>query len=429
MWKWVIPVVSLFFSCAYFNTFYNAKLYYEEGIEDKNFGRNVQASKKFDKSIEKCKKVIKKYPDSKYVDDAFLLIGKNYYEKGQYVLAINKFDEFLRYFPSSSLRDEALFYKALSLAELKRYAEAISILNQLKNKSKWKEEAVYNMGIIKKKSGSVDEAKETFIFYLKEMKGKKYRNEVLKNIAEILKEEERYEEAITYLRKYIRRAPPTVDYYRAKLELAELLWKTGRYEESLKEINGVIGVYSELNDEAELLRGKVYKSMGDYKRAMNILMEVKKEKKGEAMFEIAEIYEKESKYDTALMFYDSASSYAKQGSDVYIESLLRKALLGEYVGSGGDSTSISPEQAKFYLAEITLLNLKKPEEAVQKYREIYEEYPDSPLAPKAMFAEVWIKRNILGDSTWMEQGKILISKYGETEYAERVKEWMSNENK
>ena len=36
--------------------------------------------------------MIVQHPDSKYVDDAVLLIGKSYYEKGEYPLAITKFE-------------------------------------------------------------------------------------------------------------------------------------------------------------------------------------------------------------------------------------------------------------------------------------------------------------------------------------------------
>ena len=61
-------------SCAYFNTFYNANQYYEEAnkirLEKDGQAVPITAMDKYGKAINKCKKVLKEFPQSKFRSDA-----------------------------------------------------------------------------------------------------------------------------------------------------------------------------------------------------------------------------------------------------------------------------------------------------------------------------------------------------------------------
>ena len=79
--KWfkfiILPIIySYFFSCAYFNTFYNAETSYKKAlriIEETPILESVavpeQAKKLLSEAIENSKEVIKKYSESKYIDN------------------------------------------------------------------------------------------------------------------------------------------------------------------------------------------------------------------------------------------------------------------------------------------------------------------------------------------------------------------------
>ena len=76
-------LIILFNGCAYFNTFYNANQYYEEATKIR-LGKDGQAvpitaMDKYGKSIAKCKKVLKDFPQSKLRLDAILLMAKAQY--------------------------------------------------------------------------------------------------------------------------------------------------------------------------------------------------------------------------------------------------------------------------------------------------------------------------------------------------------------
>ena len=70
-------------SCAYYNTFYNAEQYFEEAeklrLEKDGKMIPISAMDKYGKTIEKSKKVIEEFPDSRYVNKARLLMGKARY--------------------------------------------------------------------------------------------------------------------------------------------------------------------------------------------------------------------------------------------------------------------------------------------------------------------------------------------------------------
>jgi len=89
-------------SCAYFNTLYNAKKIYGEAEEmrenkDGEVDRNLK--EKYNEVITKCGKVIRDYPDSKWVDDAIFLMGKCLVRQGEYDKGIRKFLELTTNYP------------------------------------------------------------------------------------------------------------------------------------------------------------------------------------------------------------------------------------------------------------------------------------------------------------------------------------------
>lgn len=85
----------------------------------------------------------------KWVDDAFLLMGKANFYKRDFFPAIETFEYVLSHFPDGGLSDEASLWLAMTQLELKRYPESQQILNRLQadpkfnSKLKPQLEAVY----------------------------------------------------------------------------------------------------------------------------------------------------------------------------------------------------------------------------------------------------------------------------------------------
>ena len=89
----LLAATLLFSGCAYFNTFYNARKYYREGLDLKAANQPTPAKAKFEKAIEKSALVIQRWPRSRWADDALLLIGLSYYHQGYYDKAMRNFDQ------------------------------------------------------------------------------------------------------------------------------------------------------------------------------------------------------------------------------------------------------------------------------------------------------------------------------------------------
>ena len=91
----LIPItVSLMLSsCAYFNTFYNAEKYFKEAdlirLEKSDKAIPLRAMDNYGKTIQKCKVVLSEYPESKYVNDAILLMAKAQFYRSEYDNAIS----------------------------------------------------------------------------------------------------------------------------------------------------------------------------------------------------------------------------------------------------------------------------------------------------------------------------------------------------
>lgn len=192
----VIPLALLFFSgCVYFNTFFVAKQKFNEaeksqkenaekqldqefrensgggagqrkgrevpGGRNRNVGRSGGSSEKmiskanaqerslYESAIEKASKVLTYHPNSKWVDDALWLIGKSYFNMGDYSLAERKFKELVVNHPESKFADDAYYFMGLSQIELRAENLAIESFEKIESEfknSEYIDEIYFNKG-------------------------------------------------------------------------------------------------------------------------------------------------------------------------------------------------------------------------------------------------------------------------------------------
>ena len=131
---------------AYFNTFYNAQRLFddgenevekakrdflERGLSNRVFTIPASARTKFQTSIEKNSKVLSFYPDSKWVDDALMMIGKAYFYMEDDVRSERKFLELAVQFPNSDLIPESQLWLGKSLIRQKKYDAGIKKFEEI----------------------------------------------------------------------------------------------------------------------------------------------------------------------------------------------------------------------------------------------------------------------------------------------------------
>jgi tetratricopeptide (TPR) repeat protein len=216
---------------SYYNIYFNGREFYKEGMirmdkgyvdnytrilkpfkySDETVARTVYPD--MDKTIKKCSKMIKMhsitvkpkrkkgkkskkerefYAQSeynKYVDDAYLLMGKAYFMKHDFIQSRQNFEFILREYPNSELRQEAYIWLARSFNEEKDYVKAREYLDLIEG----------DKNLSKKHLGDL------YILY-----------------ADYYLKQERYEEAVPMLQKAINHTRKKSDKTRYKFILAQV---------------------------------------------------------------------------------------------------------------------------------------------------------------------------------------------------------------
>lgn len=130
---------------AYYNTYYNAKKSYNSGLK-KNLGQARQynplqpirihpvpinaGAEDFDKAIEKGADVLRRYEDTKWVDDALALIGRSYYYKQEYFSADQKFKELMATTKNPRMQQQSILWQGRILLDLEAYREGVAYLTE-----------------------------------------------------------------------------------------------------------------------------------------------------------------------------------------------------------------------------------------------------------------------------------------------------------
>lgn len=133
---------------AFFNKFYQAEEDYEAGLLDyrtttiATYNRRLDslnitppvsqtAQDFFKKVIERCSKIIQYNKNTRFLDEAVLLVGKSYYYMGEYLQADRKFNEFFSKLTKSSQTDEALLFLGRTKIKLGQNSDGEKILKNL----------------------------------------------------------------------------------------------------------------------------------------------------------------------------------------------------------------------------------------------------------------------------------------------------------
>lgn len=410
--------LGLFAGCAYFNTFYNAQVYYREGLRLKERGQAGQAKPKFDKAIEKSAVVISRWPRSRWVDDALFLIGKGYYEKGEFARAVRSFSQLELAFPNSPFLPRAMLYQGVALIKDGNMGAGKLILDKVKQRyPKLRDAASFHLAVIALEHNDDQEAVDSLKVFVQRFPRSKYYREAVKELAEGCLRLGDYSDAEVWFSRYAQLETDARKRAEAKVKIAACRLAENRYEDALKMIGDILGRYQDLDDELNLIAGKAYSAMKRHNEALPAFARVRTNNANgaEAAFMIGKYYEENKDFARARVYYDSAK-IRRAESDYGVLAIKRLALLDAIAG---DTLHIrSPVEAKFLLAEVHNLNLGEYDTAMAIYQQVYDSFPDSEWAPKALFAKAWILRRIKEDSlAGAEVLRKIVAEYPKTEYA------------
>lgn len=172
---------------------------------------------------------IRKFPQSRLVDDALYRTGVLAMDKGNYQQAITVFTDMLRQKPASPLVPTALLRRATSFNNLQNYDRAISdyrLVVEKFPKSDAAEEALIGLRDAYTLSGRTEEFSTILDGYAKANPANQSLNALQFETAKNLVYAEKYQQAIPALEKYIRENPSSGDRSEAYYLLGEAFLMT-----------------------------------------------------------------------------------------------------------------------------------------------------------------------------------------------------------
>lgn len=419
---WLLAFALLFAHCAYFNTFYNAQVYYREGIRLKEQGQIGQAKPKFEKAIEKSALVISRWPKSRWVDDALFLIGRSYYEQGEFRRAASYFEQLELVFPKSRFVLEAKLYRGLALLREGKMGTARVVLEELKGiYPRLRDVVEFHLALTAIEQGEERKGIDSLLVFVNRYPKSRYYKEAVRQLAEGFSRLKEYDSAERWFWRYVQIESRARERAESQMKIAHLRIEQGKFAEGVTMAQEVQGRYPELDEELYLILGKGYAGMGKDEEALAAFNRVRSPtaRGAEAAFHIGRFYERNKDFIRAKAYYDTAR-LRRAESEYGIFALKRLGLLQVLIED--TLKKRTPAEAMFLLAEVHNLNLGEYDDALKLYQKVYDSFPESDWAAKALFSQAWIYQRIKKDSlTAAEIMKKIIAKYPKTEYAEEAK--------
>jgi TolA-binding protein len=400
--------------CVYYNTFFLAKKYYNEGVKDQEKSGSDRptpsAQAKFDMAIKQCDKVITDYPKSKWVDDASYYKAASLYGKGDYNGAIRKLDEFQTQFPKSPWIPDARFTEGLARYQRKEYVEADSIFTACDRdypnfQRRW--DLYFAAGENQFEMKNYVEAAAWYGRAVKVAKGRRQRGDALRRDGDAWQARDRPDTAVvlyTECLKVEERGTQRLDVALSKADAYEQMGKDQEALDFLEEWK----VYAANANRLGELELKMYECMTDLGRVQEAISGYQHLVSAypntpvaqEAQFQIGYLYEtKLHDYDEAGREYEKlrnqpSSQFASQAS----RRAQNLATLKRFQEALASDTTQARSRAAFQLAEFYYFQMEKTDSAIAQYYLVEREFPRSVYAPKSAYARLWIMAHDRNDT-------------------------------
>jgi TolA-binding protein len=419
--KYSFGFLLLLSNCAYFNLFYNANKYFQEGLKSTNL---AEAQTKFQKAKEKSNLLLVKYPHSKWEGDALFIIAvSNYYLK-EYRKALEQFQFFLSYFPNHKKKADALYFQALTYLELKEYHKTMEILRDLTDRfPKYQPLSKYWIALIYYFQKDYQNFIDSMLYFVNHFKKHPLRKEALLKIAEVYQEQERFREAKDFYYQLKEVESNEKEQIKILLKIVDCLCAGDKNKDTLlaylKKLEEYIDKYNDLNNQINLAIGKIYLELENDKEAFNYLRKVKGSESQLAYYLIGKNWEEKGNFDSALVYYDS--SYQKNPSSELASIISwKKTLMTELLNMEKNTADLG--YYHFKLGEVYLLSLNNPSLAVKEYEKVYQNYPKSKYALKAKFASAYLYYTKVDRKKGENLLREIIGEAPDSEYAQKAKE-------
>lgn len=355
---------------AYYNTFYNAKKSFKLGVDkSESQVRNYNTllpiriyetplgagAAEFQNAIDKGADILRKYDDSKWVDDALLIIGKSYFYRKEYFSADQKFEELYLSSENAEMKQMAVFWKGRVLLELELYNQGVQYLTEqiALFDGEWVDNLEFQIQTVLAEHYVERESWVNAIDLLntsvKKLPRKAYKERgffLIGQLGEILGDNEAAFEAYNEVTKNYTNYDLQFEAQKKQAEVARAL---GKSDEAYKVFARMVrdDKNSEFISELNFELGKTEQDRGNFKKAEDIYLNILRDRrvkpgaitKAKVYNGLAEINRfNYNNYKLAAAYYDSAAKV-----NAPIEQLPEDFNASEFAESFGDYSELKAE--------------------------------------------------------------------------------------
>ena len=331
-------------ACVYYNTFFHAKQKFEEAEKSQaqNLERmgqtplspvtppgqrspaipsqgpqpreqtgsmvNMQEKNLYKDAIAKANQVLQYHPNSKWVDDALWLIGKSYYNMGDYLPADRRFKELVTNHPKSKFADESYYYMGLCEMFLGHNDQALSAFAALEDtygKSPYLDDMLFAEGAMEMMSENYRQADEYFADYAAKFPGGDSSARATYNLGFCREKQNHFTGAYQAYAAVVKFNPDRLLYFEATLASATAALKSDSVELGMRILDRLAKDerYFSRSGEIRLRVAEGHYLQGDIDKAIETYQNVttsnpKTNESAEAFYKLGLIYQND-KFDLA----------------------------------------------------------------------------------------------------------------------------------
>lgn len=440
----LISITLVTLQCtAYLNTFYNAEqAFLQANTEHMKIMRHypdsilttpsASISTNYERAIEKSLKVINDFQkNQKWKDDALFLIAKSYFYKRSMPKAILRFKELQQQHPNSPFIPETYVYLGKAYIEEGNLSKAEEVISYAIEKypqlDKDQKLSMLLVEIAIRRQGNAQAISLLEEAY-KTVKNEERRIDLVLRLSELYIQLKQYNKAIAILKNAPRKKELPEQSYRLDRALLNCFMQIDSLNAALKQTDLMLAkkLYISHFKEIELKKGIILGLLGRYDDAIAIFEKITagvdsttsiSDTTGivsEALYELALIYQKKkAAFDEANKYYNLAA----QSSDTLIAIPASKRLSAlDILKNLRSAPPDSAEDNNFKIAELFRFELDEPDSAYNQYIAMATGNTGD-IVPKSICAAAFVMRENGKDTAKADSlFRVLIEKYPSTDY-------------
>ena len=458
-------LLFVFSSCAYFNTFYNARQYFKQAEKQRleKAGESIPpgAIDAYGKVIDKSQYVIDKYPDSKLVKEALLLIGMSRFHRKEYRIAETVFKQYVETYADNV--DQAEYWLALCKWKLGKPQPALDVLQSMLEtatdnniiSSIYLSKAQINLDIDNSKL-----ALEYLVLAAETNKDRDERGQIYYRIAELAYNAEDYEQALSANTEVVKNSTSKKRKEEANLQIVRIHRLLGNWDTVKDLIKSMLldETFKTIHGDLDLELVKLYQMDGLMEEAITRIESIKEDYKNsktsaEAYYIHGEIalYDYWNLDDAKKYFewvtreyrqsiYTSTANLRAKEITKYQESLEEITTLDDHIlltiavldsliddslksvrEKEVNNSRISIASHLYNLGELEAFHFKRQDSSMTHFQRIVNEFTETDYYPKSLFALYYINFST-GDTITAEiYSKRILDELPSSEYADYLR--------